>query len=50
MQKMLTHDYLHGEKRAKSIHKYMRETAGIQERDDKDQVGQRLQDRQKRIQ
>ena len=36
IQKRLTHDYLHGEKRTK----YMRETAGIQERDDKDQVGQ----------
>lgn len=40
MQKRLTHDYLHGEKRTKSTHKHMRETAGIQERDDKDQVGQ----------
>ena len=39
MQKRLTHDYLHGEERTKSIHEYMRETAGIQERD-KDQVGQ----------
>ena len=40
MQKMLNHDYLHGEERTKSIHEYMRETEGIQERDDKDQVGQ----------